>query len=141
MVVITVTAILCGMDTWNETEDWAKSKREWLGSFLKLPGGIPSHDTVNRVFQMIAPEKLHDAFFRWTGAVAGKIEGVVAIDGKTVPRSRDDVIEIIKDSKENPTTAMFANLGYYESYFRTFLKWNAISHLEKNVIVVLRGPE
>ena len=72
--------------------------------------------------------------------MAGKIEGVVAIDGKTVPRSRDDVIEIIKDSKENPTTAMFANLGYYESYFRTFLKWNAISHLEKNVIVVLRGP-
>ena len=138
--MITVTAILCGMDTWNETEDWAKSKREWLGSFLKLPGGIPSHDTVNRVFQMIAPEKLHDAFFRWTGAVAGKIEGVVAIDGKTVRRSRDDVIEIIKDSKENPTTAMFANLGYYESYFRTFLKWNAISHLEKNVIVVLRGP-
>ena len=61
--MIAVTAILCGMDTWNETEDWAKSKREWLGSFLKLPGGIPSHDTVNRVFQMIAPEKFHDAFF------------------------------------------------------------------------------
>lgn len=137
--MIAVTAILCGMDTWNETEDWAKSKREWLGSFLKLPGGIPSHDTVNRVFQMIALEKFHDAFFRWTGAVAGKIEGVVAIDGKTVPRSRDDVIEIIKDSKENPTTAVFANLGYYKSYFRTFLKWNAISHLEKNVIVVLQG--
>ena len=140
IIVIAVTAILCGMDTWNEIEDWAKSKREWLGSFLELPGGIPSHDTINRVFQMIDPEKFHDAFFRWTGAVAGKIEGVVAIDGKTVPRSRDDVIEIIKDSKENPTTAMFANLGYYESYFRTFLKWNAISHLEKNVIVVLRGP-
>ena len=140
IIVIAVTAILCGMDTWNEIEDWAKSKRDWLGSFLELPGGIPSHDTINRVFQMIDPEKFHDAFFRWTGAVAGKIEGVVAIDGKTVPRSRDDVIEIIKDSKENPTTAMFANLGYYESYFRTFLKWNAISHLEKNVIVVLRGP-
>ncbi|MCI9098539.1 MAG: ISAs1 family transposase [Lachnospiraceae bacterium] len=90
IIVIAVTAILCGMDTWNEIEDWAKSKREWLGSFLELPGGIPSHDTINRVFQMIDPEKFHDAFFRWTGAVAGKIEGVVAIDGKTVRRSRDD---------------------------------------------------
>lgn len=90
IIVIAVTAILCGMDTWNEIEDWAKSKREWLGTFLELPGGIPSHDTINRVFQMIDPEKFHDAFFRWTGAAAGKIEGVVAIDGKTVRRSRDD---------------------------------------------------
>ena len=64
IIVIAVTAILCGMDTWNEIEDWAKSKRDWLGSFLELPGGIPSHDTINRVFQMIDPEKFHDAFFR-----------------------------------------------------------------------------
>lgn len=39
---------------------------------------------------MLDPEMFHDAFFRWTGAVAGKIEGVVAIDGKTVRRSRDE---------------------------------------------------
>ena len=52
IIVIAVTAILCGMDTWNEIEDWAKSKREWLGSFLELPGGIPSHDSINRVFQI-----------------------------------------------------------------------------------------
>ncbi len=64
IIMIAVTAILCGMDTWNEIEDWANSKREWLGSFLELPGGIPSHDTINRVFQMMDPEKFHDAFFR-----------------------------------------------------------------------------
>lgn len=93
IIIIAVTAILCGMDTWNEIEDWAHSKKEWLGSFLELPGGIPSHDTINRVFQMMDPEKFHDAFFRWTGAVAGKIQGVVAIDGKTVRRSRDDAKE------------------------------------------------
>ena len=34
------------------------------------------------------PEKFHDAFFRCTGTAAEKIEGVVAIDGKTVRRSR-----------------------------------------------------
>ena len=94
IIIIAITAILCGMDTWNEIEDWANSKKDWLGRFLELPGGIPSHDTINRVFQMMDPKKFHDAFFRWTGAVAGKIEGVVAIDGKTVRRSRDN-------SKEN----------------------------------------
>ena len=94
IIIIAITAILCGMDTWNEIEDWANSKKDWLGRFLELPGGIPSHDTINRVFQMMDPKKFHDAFFRWTGAVAGKIEGVVTIDGKTVRRSRDN-------SKEN----------------------------------------
>ena len=90
IIIIAITAVLSGMDTWNEIEDWAHSKRDWLKTFLELPGGIPSHDTINRVFQMLDPEMFHDAFFRWTGAVAGKIEGVVAIDGKTVRRSRDE---------------------------------------------------
>ena len=55
IIIIAVTAILCGMDTWNEIEDWAYSKKEWLETFLELPGGIPSHDTINRVFQMTDP--------------------------------------------------------------------------------------
>ena len=90
IIIIAVTAILCGMDIWNEIEDWAYSKKEWLETVLELPGGIPSHDTINRVFQMIDPEQFHDAFFRWAKAVAGKIEGVVAIDGKTIRRSKDE---------------------------------------------------
>lgn len=89
IIIIAITAIICGMDTWNEIEDWACSKKEWLETFLELPSGIPSHDTINRVFQMIEPEKFHHAFFRWTEAVAGKIKGVVALDGKTIRRSRD----------------------------------------------------
>lgn len=89
IIVITITAVLSGMDTWNEIEDWASSKKEWLGQFLELPGGVPSHGTINRVFQMIDPGKFHGVFFRWAGAVAGAVGGVVSIDGKTVRRSRD----------------------------------------------------
>lgn len=39
---------------------------------------------------MIAPEKFHDAFLQWTSAVAGTVSGVVAIDGKTLRRSREE---------------------------------------------------
>lgn len=90
IIIIAVTAVLAGMDTWNEIADWAVSKKEWLETFLELPCGIPSHDTINRVFQMIEPEKFHNAFFRWAGAVSGRVRGVVAIDGKTARRSRED---------------------------------------------------
>ena len=79
IVIIVITAVLAGMDTWNEIADWAVSKKEWFGTFPELPGGIPSHDTLNRVFQMIDPRKFHDAFLRWTCAITGKIKGVVAL--------------------------------------------------------------
>lgn len=72
IIIIAVTAVLAGMDTWNEIADWAASKKQWLGTFLELPGGIPSHDTINRVFRMIKPEKFHDAFFRWAAPCQAK---------------------------------------------------------------------
>lgn len=89
IIMIAVLAILCGMDTWDEIEDWALSQQDWLRTFLELPNGIPSHDTINRVFQMIEPEKFHTAFLEWSQSLFGQIEGVVAIDGKTVRRSKD----------------------------------------------------
>ena len=93
IVMIVVTAVLSGMDTWNEIADWAGSKQEWLETFLELPNGIPSHDTLNRVFQMIEPKKFHDAFCEWTKSVAGTVSGGVAIDGKTVRRSKDNAAD------------------------------------------------
>ena len=89
IIVIVVTAILCGMETWEEMADWAGSKEDWFRTFLELPNGIPSHDTLNRVFQMMDPERFHDAFFRWTDGLFRGMEGIVAIDGKTVRRSRE----------------------------------------------------
>ena len=34
IIIIAITAVLSGMDTWNEIEDWAHSKREWLKTFF-----------------------------------------------------------------------------------------------------------
>lgn len=64
--------------------------KEWMETFLERPDGIPSHDTINRVFQMIDPAKFHDAFFQWASTVSGKVKDVVAIDGKTARRSREE---------------------------------------------------
>ena len=50
-----IAAILSGANGWNEIEDYAQSKVEWFESFLRLPGGVPSHDTFNRVFSALDP--------------------------------------------------------------------------------------
>src|SRR5271157_4978950 len=85
ILLITIAAILSGANGWNEIEDYADSKIEWFQSFLTLPGGIPSHDTFNRVFSALDPEELEKGFVAWVSAIAQLTAGeVVAIDGKAL---------------------------------------------------------
>lgn len=92
IVVIAITSILCGADDWNSIEGFGKAKEEWFRKFLQLPSGIPSHDTFRRVFAQISPSAFQECFIGWVRGVAGKIKGVVAIDGKTLRRSHDRVL-------------------------------------------------
>lgn len=85
ILLMAIAAILSGANGWNEIEDYARCKREWLKSFLRLPGGIPSHDTFNRVFSALDPEELEKGFVAWVSSIAKLTAGeVVAIDGKAL---------------------------------------------------------
>ena len=84
---IALCAMVGGAETFNDIALFARSKEEWLRGFLPLPHGIPSHDTFNRVFSMLSPEAFNKCFIAWTQALAKKLQGVVAIDGKTLRRS------------------------------------------------------
>lgn len=89
ILLIAIAAILSGANGWNEIENYGKAKREWLSSFLRLSGGIPSHDSFNRVFAALAPEELEKGFAAWVGSIARLTAGeVVAIDGKTLRGTR-----------------------------------------------------
>lgn len=89
IMAIAILSTISGADTWDDMEDWATAKIEWLSTFLELPNGIPSHDTLNRVFSLLDPEQFHKAFIDWVKSITEKVKGVVAIDGKTVRRSKD----------------------------------------------------
>lgn len=89
IIVIAITAILCGADDWNSIEGFGKAKEQWFRKFLQLPSGIPSHDTFRRVFARISPPAFQECFIDWVRDVAGTIKGVIAIDGKRLRRSHD----------------------------------------------------
>src|SRR5437764_12278365 len=55
IVFIATCVVLCGAESWELIADYAHSKRAWLQTFLSLPGGVPSHDTVRRVFCLLDP--------------------------------------------------------------------------------------
>ena len=46
ITALTLCAVLCGVDHGVEIAEFGQAKAEWLGSFLALPNGIPSHDTL-----------------------------------------------------------------------------------------------
>ena len=90
IIVITLCAVICGADNWVEIEEFGKAKEEWFRRFLKLPHGIPSHDTFGRVFSLLDPEQFSACFMDWVRSVSELAHGeVVAIDGKTLRRCHD----------------------------------------------------
>jgi len=64
-------------------------KAPFLRRFLRLRHGIPSHDTLSRVFRLLNPVPFEACFTRFMQRFAETLQGVVAIDGKTLRRSFD----------------------------------------------------
>jgi len=85
IIVVALCAVVAGAQDWQEIETFGRERRAWLKRFLKLPNGIPSHDTFERVFDRLNPQAFQACFRQWVQAVQDAlcIEHV-AIDGKTL---------------------------------------------------------
>lgn len=93
IMVIAICAVICGADTWVDVENFGQAKEEWLGRFLELASGIPSHDTFGRVFAQIKADQFQNRFLEWVQAVNTITQGqIIPIDGKQLRRSHDKSI-------------------------------------------------
>jgi predicted transposase YbfD/YdcC len=91
IIVLAICGAICGADDWVAIEGFGKAKRGWFGSFLELPGGIPSHDTFGRVFAALDSGELQCCFRKWVEALSELLQGqVIAVDGKALRRSYDN---------------------------------------------------
>lgn len=85
ILVIGIISVICGAETWKQMVDFAYSKEDFLRKFLKLENGIPSDDTINRVFSAIDSNQFESCFMEWVNSISEITKGqVIAIDGKTL---------------------------------------------------------
>jgi predicted transposase YbfD/YdcC len=90
ILFLTLCAVISGMDDWEAIEEWGQARLDWLRQFVALDNGIPSHDTLARVFAALDPAKFEACFVHWMGTLCPSLAGeIVAIDGKTARGSHD----------------------------------------------------
>jgi hypothetical protein len=65
IIILGFCGVLGGCDDFVEIAEWAKVHEVFFRSFLKLPHGIPAHDTFNRVCAMLKPTTLQEVLLPW----------------------------------------------------------------------------
>jgi len=137
---ISILGTICGADNWVEISNFASSKEGWLREFLELPNGIPSHDTLGRVFSLLDSSTFENCFAEWSHSLPSLINiplkrEIIAIDGKTSRRSHN------KKRGQNPlhmVSAWAAEQGLVLGQVSTAEKSNEIEAIPRllNMIAV-----
>jgi predicted transposase YbfD/YdcC len=96
IIVIALCATIAGAQDWQEIVTFGEERLDWLRRFLKLPNGIPSHDTFERVFDRINPQAFQRCFRNWVEAIREVLPiKHIAIDGKTLRSSGTDKLKTL----------------------------------------------
>jgi predicted transposase YbfD/YdcC len=90
ILVLGFCATLAGCDDFVEMAEWARHNEAFLRTFLDLPNGVPSHDTLNRVFSLIKAEALQAVLLPWALQRRGPAGDQVHVDGKSLRHARQD---------------------------------------------------
>jgi predicted transposase YbfD/YdcC len=87
---LVLCAVVSGADSFLAIEAFGTARIDWLRRFIPLENGVPSHDTLRRVFALVERRHFERAFAAWAQEAFRKTDGqVVAIDGKRLRRARN----------------------------------------------------
>src|SRR5262245_28076820 len=85
LVVVAVCGGLSVGEAFTDIERYGERKLAFFRQFLKLPHGIPSHDTFSRVFARLKPAAFSECLQNWINDFRECVDkDHVAIDGKTL---------------------------------------------------------
>ena len=79
ILALLVLVVICGADSFVAIALFSQLNEAWLRTFLELPHGISSHDTLGRVFAWLDTSGFEEGFRDWMQAA------FVLTDGQVVP--------------------------------------------------------
>ena len=89
---LVIAAVISGANGWTSIQAFGDTKLAWLREFLPYKNGIPSHDVLGNLFARLSSKEFTTCFTSWVNSIVDLADGeVIAIDGKTVRNSNDDV--------------------------------------------------
>lgn len=89
IVVIALCGVIAQCETWEEIADYGVYKEDVLRKYLELPNGLPSHDTINRVFSLLNPVAWQSCFMQWMTSMSQlSKDKLISIDGKILRGSK-----------------------------------------------------
>lgn len=90
ILFLVISAVVSGADTWQSIVLFGKNQLHWLRKYYPYQDGIPSPDTLERVFAVLDFKEFSLHFTQWVSEVCKLSEGeVVPIDGKSIRGSAD----------------------------------------------------
>ena len=98
VLLLCLLAVLAGAETVTDIARFGEKKLEVLRRFRPFAKGTPAHDHLGDILATLDAEAFQRCFVAWVAALIGVPEGVVAIDGKTVRRSKSaakDAIHVV----------------------------------------------
>lgn len=85
ILFLTISAILCGADNWELVKTFGDNQLSWLKKYGSFANGIPSSDTIGRLFSALKPESFNQCFIKWIESIRKKSEDeIIAVDGKAI---------------------------------------------------------
>ena len=88
VLLATLVGVVCGADDWDGVEEVATGALDWLRGFLPYKNGIPTAQTLRKVFRLLDTQALQRGFAAWAASLRAEARDVIAVDGKTLRGSK-----------------------------------------------------
>ncbi|MGB6175068.1 MAG: ISAs1 family transposase [Methylocella sp.] len=88
VLLLCLLAVIAGAETITDIARFGDKKLDLLRRFRPFREGTPSHDHLGDILATLDAEQFQRCFVAFVASLIGVPEGVVAIDGKTVRRSK-----------------------------------------------------
>jgi len=88
VLLLCLLAVIAGAETITDIARFGEKKLALLRRFRPFVAGTPAHDHLGDILATLDADQFQRCFVAWVASLIGVPEGVVAIDGKTVRRSK-----------------------------------------------------